>query len=63
MIIFSCDVIFHGYKAPTLRWFYNDDVELTSYMDNPVDEPDKLRYYICGNIFNFQHNRINFANI
>ena len=46
LIIFSCDVIYHGYKAPTLRWFY-DDVELTSYMDNPVDEPDRLRYYIC----------------
>ena len=43
-IIFNCEVIYHGYKAPTLRWWINDDEELLpSYMDNPEENPDMLR--------------------
>ena len=42
-IILSCEVIYHGYKAPTLRWFDENDVEVASYMENPSYAPDMLR--------------------
>ena len=43
-IILNCEVIYHGYKAPTLRWWIDDDEELLpSYMDNPEENPDMLR--------------------
>ena len=43
-VIFACEVKHYGYKAPTLRWHDASGAEMTSQVDEAVEDPNLLRY-------------------